>query len=472
MTDSKKWSETLTYTKKSFYERRESADFDKALTYAKGYAAYLDASKTEREAVRESIRLAEQKGFRPYHFGDKMQAGDKFYYNNRDKNLYLFTIGTESLENGIRICAAHIDSPRLDLKQCPLYEEGGMSFFKTHYYGGIRKYQWVATPLSLHGVIVKTDGTRVDVCIGEDDSDPVFYINDLLPHLGHEQERKPMGEAIPGEKLNILVGSRPYEGEEKDAVKAQLVKLLKEKYGIEEEDFLSAEIEAVPADKARDFGLDRSMILGYGHDDRVCAYAELQAMLSLPAVPKYTACCILTDKEEIGSVGATGMEAKFFENAVFELIQLCGGKACLGVRRALANSRMLSCDVSAGFDPMFADAFEKKNAAMLGRGVCYNKFTGARGKSGSNDANAEFIGRLRKVMDDHQVFFQTAELGRVDLGGGGTIAYICALYGMEVIDSGVAALSMHAPQEIINKADLYEAVKAYEAFLKDMEPRN
>ena len=349
-----------------------------------------------------------------------------------------------------------------------MYEDGDFAYADTHYYGGIKKYQWVTRALALHGVAVKKDGTAVEIVIGEDESDPVVGISDLLIHLSQEQMQKNAAEVINGEGLDIMLAGRPLKGEEKEPVKAQLLQILKEKYGLEEEDFISAEIEAVPAGKARDYGLDRSMILSYGHDDRVCAYAEIEAMFDLPAVPEYTCCCLLADKEEIGSVGATGMRAAYFENAVAELLALCGRDSALALRRALANSRMLSCDVSAGFDPLYAPAFEKKNAAFLGRGVCYNKFTGSRGKSGSNDANAEFIGRLRKVMDDHQISWQTAELGRVDVGGGGTIAYICALYGMEVIDSGVPVLSMHAPMEIISKADLYEAIRAYTAFMTDM----
>ena len=442
---------------------------------AAAYKAFLDHGKTERECVREAVEMAKEAGYvslrEAIREGRALKPGDKLYETQMQKALLLFHIGEKPLEEGLNILGAHIDSPRIDLKQNPLYENNDIAYADTHYYGGIKKYQWVARALALHGVVAKKDGTVLNVVIGEDENDPVIGISDLLIHLSQEQMTKKASEVITGEGLDIILAGQPLEGEEKDAVKAQLVKILKEKYDIEEEDLLSAELEAVPAEKARDFGLDRSMILGYGHDDRVCAYACLQAMLSLDQAPEYTACCILTDKEEIGSVGATGMEAKFFENALFEILHLCGGKAGLGLRRALANSRMLSCDVSAGFDPMFADAFEKKNAAMLGRGVCYNKFTGSRGKSGSNDANAEFIGRLRACMDDAGVAWQTAELGRVDLGGGGTIAYICALYGMEVIDSGVAVLSMHAPQEIISKADLYEAVRAYTAFIRNMGAR-
>ena len=439
------------------------------------YRLFLDHGKTERECVTEAVEMAREAGYvslsEVIRRGEPLKPGTKVYLAQMKKALLLFHIGEQPLEAGLNIIGAHIDSPRIDIKQNPLYEDTDIAYADTHYYGGIKKYQWVARALALHGVVIRKDGSAVSIAIGEDENDPVVGISDLLIHLSQDQMAKKASEVVKGEALDIMLAGRPLKDVEKDAVKGRLLALLKERYGIEEEDLQSAEIEAVPAEHARDYGLDRSMILGYGHDDRVCAYAELQAMLSLPAVPKYTACCILTDKEEIGSVGATGMEAKFFENAVYELIALCGGNAALGVRRALANSRMLSCDVSAGFDPMFAEAFEKKNAAMLGRGVCYNKFTGSRGKSGSNDANAEFIGRVRACMDDAQVAWQTAELGRVDLGGGGTIAYICALYGMEVIDSGVAVLNMHAPQEIISKADLYEAIRAYTAFAVNMGPR-
>ena len=436
------------------------------------YRAFLDGGKTERECVKQAVALAERNGYinlaDAVHFGKHLKPGDKVYSVCMDKSIMLFHLGREPLERGINIVGAHIDSPRIDIKQNPLYEDTDLVYADTHYYGGIKKYQWVARALALHGVVAKKDGTLVEIVIGEDESDPVLCISDLLIHLAQDQMAKKAGEAVTGENLDIILGGRPMEGAEKDAVKAMLLSILKERYGMEEEDFLSAELEAVPAGKSRDLGLDRSMILGYGHDDRVCAYAELEAMLLLPTIPECTCCCLLADKEEIGSVGATGMRARYFENAMAELVNLTSSSYSeLTLRRALKNSRMLSCDVSAGYDPLYASAFEKKNAALLGRGVCYNKFTGSRGKSGSNDANAEFIGRLRKIMDDNGIVWQTAELGKVDVGGGGTIAYICALYGMEVIDSGVPVLSMHAPQEIINKADLYEAVKAYAAFMKD-----
>jgi len=396
-----------------------------------------------------------------------LAAGDKVYLNKMGKAVLAFHLGKRPLCEGMNIVGAHIDSPRLDLKQNPLYEDADFALADTHYYGGVKKYQWVARELALHGVVVKKDGTSVNICIGEKADDPVVGVSDLLIHLSQEQMDKKLGEAITGENLDIMLGGKPLEGVEKEPVKAMTLNLLREEYGLEEEDFLSAEIEAVPAGKARDFGLDRSMIMGYGHDDRVCAFAELKALLSLKRTPDATCCGMMVDKEEIGSVGATGMRSNYLENAVAEILELQGCYSELNVRRALSRSRMLSCDVSAGFDPLYASAYEKKNAAFLGRGVCYNKFTGSRGKSGSNDANAEFIAKLRRIMDGNKVCWQTAELGRVDLGGGGTIAYICALYGMEVIDSGVAVLNMHAPMEIISKADLYEAVKAYSAFMKE-----
>ena len=436
------------------------------------YRKYLDNGKTERECVTETVEIAKAAGYTDLadaiKSGMPLKPGAKVYVNCMGKAIMLFHLGKKPLTDGINIVGAHIDSPRMDLKQNPFYEDGDFAYADTHYYGGIKKYQWVARQLALHGVVAKKDGTLVNVVIGEDEDDPVVGVSDLLIHLSGEQMAKKASEVITGEGLDLILCGRPLEGEEKEPVKAMLLSILNEKYGIEEEDMISAEIEVVPAEKARDFGLDRSMILGYGHDDRVCSFAALEAILSLPEVPESTCCCLLADKEEIGSVGATGMRAAYFENAMAELLALTApAYSELSLRRALAACRMLSCDVSAGFDPLYAAAFEKKNAAFLGRGVCYNKFTGSRGKSGSNDANAEFIGRLRRIMDDNNVCWQTAELGKVDVGGGGTIAYICALYGMEVIDSGVPVLSMHAPLEVISKADLYEAVKAYTAFMKE-----
>ena len=447
----------------------KKADLKKVEQTAAEYRRFLDNGKTERECAKETVEMLEKAGYvslqSAIDAGKKLKPGDKVYLNQMGKAVLIFLMGKKPLEAGMNIVGAHIDSPRLDLKQNPLYEDNDFAMADTHYYGGVKKYQWVARELALHGVVAKKDGTVVNISIGEKEDDPVVGITDLLIHLSQEQMKKTLGEAISGEKLDVMLGGRPLADEEKEPVKAGLLKILKDDYGIEEEDMLSAEIEVVPAGKARDFGLDRSMIIGYGHDDRVCAFAELAAMLEIKTVPEYTCCGMLVDKEEIGSVGATGMNARYFENAVAEILNLNGEASSVALRRTLQNSRMLSCDVSAGYDPLYGDAFEKKNSAFLGRGVCFNKYTGARGKSGSNDANAEFIAKLRKIMDDNKVCFQTAELGRVDLGGGGTIAYICALYGMEVIDSGVAVLSMHAPMEIISKADLYEARKAYKAFM-------
>ena len=446
-------------------------DLKKLEDIAKEYKAFIDAGKTERECAAEAVAMLEKAGYINLESliggRKKLKAGDKVYLNKMGKAILTFHMGKKPMAEGMNIVGAHIDSPRLDIKQNPLYEDSDFALADTHYYGGIKKYQWTARELALHGVVVKKDGTKVQISIGEKDDDPVVGISDLLIHLSQEQMGKKLGEAITGENLDIILGGKPLKGEEKEPVKAQVLQILKETYGIEEEDFISAEIEAVPAGKARDFGLDRSMIMGYGHDDRVCAFAELKAVLSLTATPEYTCCGMLVDKEEIGSVGATGMQSNYLENAVAEILELQGNYSELNVRRTLRNSRMLSCDVSAGFDPLYASAYEKKNAAWLGRGVCFNKFTGSRGKSGSNDANAEFMAKLRRIMDDNKVFWQTAELGKVDQGGGGTIAYICALYGMEVIDSGVAVLNMHAPMEVISKADLYEAVKAYKAFMLD-----
>ena len=436
------------------------------------YRTFLDTGKTERECVTELTRQAEAAGYvsleKKLASGEKIKSGDKIYAVGMKKIMALFHIGQEPLEKGMNILGAHIDSPRLDVKQNPLYEDSDLAYLDTHYYGGVKKYQWVALPLAIHGVIAKKDGTVVNVTVGEDDSDPVVYITDLLIHLAGKQLQKKAAEVVEGENLDILIGSMPLkdlpDDKKKEAVKTNLLNILKEKYDVEEEDFLSAELEIVPAGRARDCGLDRSMVVGYGQDDRVCAYTSFLAMLDMDA-PKRTSCCLLTDKEEIGSVGATGMQSRFFENSVAELLEGMGCYSELALRRALRGSSMLSSDVSAGYDPAFAECFEKKNSAYLGRGIVLNKFTGARGKSGSNDANAEYVARVRRIFDDHNVAFQTAELGKVDVGGGGTIAYIAALYGMEVIDSGVAVLSMHAPWEVTSKADIYEAYKAYKAFL-------
>lgn len=441
---------------------------------AKDYRAFLDAGKTERECVTELVREAEANGYVSLEAkqaaGEKIQPGDKVYAVGMKKIMALFHVAQEPLEKGMNILGAHIDSPRLDVKQNPLYEDTDLAYLDTHYYGGVKKYQWVALPLAIHGVIAKKDGSVVNVTIGEDENDPVVYITDLLIHLAGKQLQKKAAEVIEGENLDILIGSRPLsestDEKKKEAVKSNVLRILKEKYDVEEEDFLSAELEIVPAGKARDCGLDRSMVAAYGQDDRVCAYTSFVAMMEMDA-PKRTSCCLLTDKEEIGSVGATGMQSRFFENTVAELLDGMGCYSDLALRRTFRNSSMLSSDVSAGYDPAYAECFEKKNAAYLGRGIVLNKFTGARGKSGSNDANAEYVAEVRRIFDDHQVAFQTAELGKVDVGGGGTIAYIAALYGMNVIDSGVAVLSMHAPWEVTSKADIYEAKKAYKAFLLD-----
>lgn len=436
------------------------------------YRACLDAGKTERECIKLTVQKLEAQGYRNIKsIEEGIKPGDKIYAVCMNKSIAIFQIGRQPLENGMNILGAHIDSPRIDVKQNPLYENEELAYLDTHYYGGIKKYQWVTLPLALHGVIAKTDGSVVEVNIGEKDEEPVFVITDLLVHLAGKQMEKKASAVIEGEKLDLLFGSQPIqqaEGldeEDKDAVKANVLRILKEYYDMEEEDFLSAELEIVPAGRARECGLDRSMILAYGQDDRVCAFTSLFAMLDTQEVER-TACCILVDKEEIGSVGATGMHSRFFENVVAELTALTGSESELRVRRTLQNSKMLSSDVSAAYDPMFAEAFEKRSAAFFAKGLVFNKFTGSRGKSGSNDANAEYLAELRSVMEEENVAFQFAELGKVDEGGGGTIAYIMANYGMEVIDSGVAVLSMHAPWEVTSKADVYEAYKGYKAFLQ------
>jgi len=448
----------LLYKKKTVYEHKDAEGVAEAYGYAEGYVKFLDASKTEREAVKTAIALAEEKGFRPFRFGDPIKPGDRYYFNNRGKNLFLFKIGSEPVSEGVRISAAHIDSPRLDLKQVPLYESEGMCFLKTHYYGGIRKYQWVATPLALHGVVVFADGQKKEITIGEDPTDPVLYINDLLPHLGHKDDLKPLGEAIPGEKLNLLVGSVPL-GEGSDAIKLNVIKILNEKYGISEEDFLSAELSAVPVGRARDAGLDRSMICGYGHDDRVCAYPALTALFETLDSP-HTLICVLADKEETGSDGPTGMQCDVILDLIDEIAK-AGGASPAAVRAA---SKCLSADVSAAYDPNFSEAFEKRNSAMISCGVVLNKYTGSRGKAGTNDASAEFIGWLRGVMAKAGVVWQTGELGKVDYGGGGTVAKYISGHNIDTVDLGVPVISMHAPYEIISKVDVYEAHRAFAAF--------
>lgn len=431
------------------------------------YKAFLDAGKTERECVTEIIRQAENAGYKNLDTVEKLVPGDKVYAAWMEKSIALFHVGTDPVEDGMNILGAHIDSPRLDLKQNPLYEENGFAYFDTHYYGGIKKYQWVTIPLAIHGVIVRKDGTREVISIGEKDTDPIFAITDLLVHLSAKQMEKKASVVVEGENLDILIGSRPLKGEEKDAAAAQILKLLKDTYRIEKEDLMSAELEVVPAGKARDCGLDRSMIMAYGQDDRICAYTSLAAFLDVESV-KRTACCILVDKEEIGSVGATGMHSRFFENAVADMMDKLGAFSELKLRHALAYSTMISSDVGAAYDPMYAEAYDKKSSCFFGKGPVFTKHTGSRGKSGSNDANAEYIAKLRKVCDENEVRFQMAEMGKVDVGGGGTIAYILAQYGMEVIDGGVGVLCMHAPWEIASKADVYEAYRAYCAFLNHM----
>ena len=463
MSENKNSYEELTYSKKSFYEvfENEPAMIDAAYDYARGYAAYLDASKTEREAVASSIALAEQHGYRAWKLGDPIHAGDRIYYNNRGKNLFVIQVGSEPINCGIRMVAAHVDSPRLDLKPCPAYEENGMAFFKTHYYGGIRKYQWVTVPLALHGVVIKADGETVNVCIGEDDADPIFYINDLLPHLGRAQSEQPLGKAIPGEKLNVLMGSRPLADAEKDAVKIHALKLLNEKYGITERDLLSAELSVVPALKTRDVGFDRSMLAAYGHDDRVCAYPALTALFTNEDTT-HTKMVILADKEETGSDGATGMQCDVVLDLIDLLAEALGGKSSV-VR---ANSKCLSSDVTANFEPNFPDVFELRNSSIINCGVSIAKYTGSGGKGGTNDASAEYTAWVRSVLDKAGIVWQIAELGRVDAGGGGTVAKYLSKHNIDTIDIGVGVTAMHAPYELISKADLYEAHRAFAAFLR------
>ena len=446
---------------------------EEVFSFADEYRRFISECKTERECVDYFEEKAKKAGFVNLEdviaANTTLKAGDKVYANNMGKGMAMFVIGKESMEKGMNILGAHIDSPRMDLKQDPLYEDSDFAMLDTHYYGGIKKYQWVTLPLALHGVIAKKDGSVVKVSIGDKPGDPVFGVSDLLIHLSGDQMSKKASEVIEGENLDLLIGSIPEASEDekaKEKVKANIMKMLSAEYGIEEEDFLSAEIEVVPAGEARDYGLDRSMIMGYGHDDRVCAYPSFEAMLVEDA-PEVTSVCLLVDKEEIGSVGASGMESRFFENTVAEVMNATGEYSELKLRRALKNSKVLSSDVSAAFDPNFPGVMTKRNTAYFGKGLVFNKYTGARGKSGSNDANAEYIGKLRNIMDGNNVSFQTAELGKVDQGGGGTIAYILANYGMNVIDSGVPVLNMHAPWEIISKVDLYEAYRGYIAVLKE-----
>ena len=451
------------------WKKYDEAGLKEVFEYCEGYKKYISDCKTERECVSESIRIAETYGYRNLEDVIKnketLKSGDKVYANNMGKGIALFLIGEEPMAAGCNILGAHVDSPRLDIKQNPLYEDKELAMLDTHYYGGIKKYQWVTLPLALHGVVVKKDKTVIELNIGEDDSDPIVGISDLLVHLSADQMSKKASNVIEGEDLNVTIGSMPLDGEEKDAVKANILKLLKEKYDFEEDDFVSAEIEVVPAGKARDYGLDRSMVAGYGHDDRICAYTSMMAQLETESV-KRTAVTLLVDKEEVGSIGATGQHSRFFENTVAEVMDRLGEYSELNVRRALKNSKMLSSDVSAAFDPNYAAVNEEKNSAFMGHGLVFNKYTGSRGKGGCNDANAEYMAELRNIMDSENVTFQTAELGKVDQGGGGTIAYILAQYNMEVIDSGIALHNMHAPWEIASKIDIWEATKGYKAFLK------
>jgi len=463
--------------RKNVWKTYNKENLDELNKINNAYKKCLDEGKTERECVDITIRMAKEAGYRDIKdvikAEENVKPGDKVYAVCMGKAIALFHIGTDPLEKGMNILGAHIDSPRIDVKQNPLYENEELAYLDTHYYAGIKKYQWVTLPMALHGVVVKKDGSVINVSIGDKEDDPVFVITDLLVHLASQQMDKKASVVIEGEKLDLLIGSRPVEQDEtletaeKEAVKANVLSLLKTYYAMEEEDFASAELEIVPAGKARDCGLDRSMVMAYGQDDRVCAFTSLFALLDTPETAR-TACCILVDKEEIGSVGATGMHSRFFENTVAELVALTGNESELKVRRALQNSKMLSSDVSAAFDPMYAEVFEKRSSAFFGNGLVFNKFTGARGKSGSNDANAEYLAELRNALDKNNVTYQFAEMGKVDAGGGGTIAYIMANYGMEVIDSGVAVLSMHAPWEVTSKADIYEAYKGYKAFLQEM----
>ena len=452
---------------KNAWEKYQNDGINKVMNFNEGYKEFISLCKTERECVKYAEKKAKEKGFKNLDDYKSLKAGDKVYAINKGKNIACFVIGDENIENGINILGAHIDSPRIDLKQNPLYEKDGFVLADSHYYGGIKKYQWVARPLAIHGVVCKKDGEVLDIVIGEDDNDPIVYITDLLIHLSQEQLQKNASKVIEGEDLDITLSSIP-DSSEKEKVKSYLLSLLKEKYNIEEEDFVSSEFEIVPQGKARDLGLDKSMVMGYGHDDRVCAYTSLMAILDTDKVNR-TSCAILVDKEEIGSVGATGAQSKWFENIIAEIINKMVSYNDLKLRHTITNSFMLSSDVSAGYDPLYSSAFERKNAAFLGNGITFNKYTGSRGKSGCNDAMPEYMAKIRKIMDDNNINYQTAELGRVDLGGGGTIAYILGNYNMNVIDAGIPVLSMHAPYEVVSKVDVYEAYLAYVSFIKNIQ---
>ena len=459
----KEMLEKLSYTKKNVYSEANSEKIRKMFEYADGYMSYLDNSKTEREATEASISLLKKFGFTEYKFGDKISCGDKKYLNQHGKSLVAFKVGAKDIEkNGIRLIAAHIDSPRIDLKQIPLYEDSGMAFFKTHYYGGVKKYQWTAIPLALHGVMVKADGEVINVTIGEDDTDPVFYINDLLPHLAQRQSQEPLGSAIAGETLNILIGGLPYADDDvSEKVKLTVLSILYDKYGVSEEDFLSAELSLVPAFKARDIGFDRALIGSYGHDDRVCAYPALTALCD-NIDTENTVMVILADKEEVGSDGITGMQSDFLVDVIDEI------SANLGKNSAVvrSKSKCLSADVTAAYDPNFSEVYEKKNSAMISCGTAMCKFTGSRGKSSTNDASAELVGFVRRLFSENGVIWQTCELGKVDMGGGGTVAKYIANHNIETVDIGVPVISMHAPFEVVSKADVYSTYEAFSAFVK------
>ena len=463
-TEGEMLKERLFDCKKNGWEKTSQDIGKQIFEYCDGYIKYLNESKTEREIVRNSTRIARENGFKSIDEYETLKAGDKVYFVNRDKNIFLAVIGSENIEYGINIIGAHADSPRLDLKPNPIYEDKGFAYFKTHYYGGIKKYQWTTIPLAIHGVIVKTNGEKITVNIGEKDEDPIFTITDLLPHLASEQMERKLKEGIKGEELNLLIGSIPYEGESgADSVKLNILSMLNEKYGITEIDFVSSEIEIVPAFRARSMGFDRSMVAAYGQDDKVCVYTSLMAMLDLNN-PKTTAVCIISDKEEIGSIGNTGMESHVFDTFIAELLNKLEINRPNLLDQIFCKSKMLSADVDAAYDPIYASAFEKNNSGFLGRGLGLNKYTGARGKSGASDANAEFVAMIRNIFEKENIEYEFAELGKIDIGGGGTIAYILANKGVDVIDAGVPVLSMHAPYEITSKFDIYEAYRAYKAF--------
>lgn len=459
----KELQEKLFMKKKNSGLIMTDAELKAADKFNEGYKSFLDSAKTEREAVITAMAIAKKAGYTEFQTGKKYKPGDRVYYNNRGKAIILAIFGKESIEKGVNILAAHIDSPRMDLKQNPLYEDAEMAYFKTHYYGGIKKYQWTTVPLALHGVIVKKDGSVIEVKIGEDDKDPVFVVTDLLPHLAQDQMKRPASEIVKGEELNILIGSRPFKDDKaSELVKLNIMNILFEKYGIIEEDFLSAELEAVPVYKARDIGFDRSMVGAYGQDDRVCSYTALMATIDTKGIPSKTVVTVLTDKEETGSDGSTGLQSSYLEYFIHDIAESFGKNG----RHVLSASKCLSADVNAGFDPTFPDPLEKKNCALVGKGTCLTKFTGSRGKSGTNDASAEFVGYVRKIFDDNKIIWQTGELGKVDVGGGGTVAKYIANLDVDTIDLGVPVLSMHAPFEITSKNDVYMTYKAFAAFIK------